>query len=270
MNIENTTKNNTVLSFIERTLFWEGEVSAKYLADAFSLDIKSAKIYIADYSKNHPGNIYHDTSDISKLYPNDDVFRFVYAENKPNNILQFAALKNAPYFEELPKLQPLFDKDILKDVIRALNKRDKVLTIRYQSLNSSIPQERDIIPYSIYFVRGRYHVRAYCLNRNDFRDFLLSRIISIVSAMTWDNEPVRDRESSETVTVRIKPHEQLSAMQKMCTEMEFGMIDGIKEIKVKKSLLIYLLDELRVGKDYYKPPFTVLELANKDEIMALL
>ena len=268
--MQNRFKDSLIYSFLERTLFWEGFLSSKYLADNFNLTLQLSEEYLIKYRTDNFINIDKTLSSDSKLFPNDETFKFIYPENNFNNVLRTFAEFNPPFFETLPILLPVFDKDILKEVIRAMNNRDKVLIIRYQSLNYAIPEERNIVPYSIYYVRGRYHIRAYCLAKKAFRDFVLSRIISVIQVSEYKGEHISDIESNEYATVIVKPHSDLSDMQKMSTEMEFGMDEGKKEMKVKKPLLIYLLDELRVGKDYYRPPFTVLELVNSDEIASVL
>jgi hypothetical protein len=267
--MKNKIRQEEIKSFIERSVFWEGELSVKYLADNFNLSLKNAEEYIADYINLKPENIKNRTVK-DKIYPDDNNFKFEYSENNYHNILRTLSTNSIPFFETLPILQPVFDRDLLRDIIRSMNRRDNVLNIRYQSLNSSVPEERKIIPYSIYYVRGRYHIRAYCLAKNAFRDFVLSRIISIIHIASYKGEQITDIESSEYISVIVKPHSDLSDMQKMSTEIEFGMDNGQKEIKVKKSLLIYLLDELRIGKEYYKPPFTVLELVNKEDVNTVL
>jgi hypothetical protein len=239
-------KDKEIFSFIERSVFWEGSLSVKYLANNFNLTLKKAEGYITDYQKLNPQNI-KNRGDEENLYPDDNNFKFKYPENNYHNILRTLSVGNTPYFETLPVLQPVFDRELLRDIIRTMNRRNNVLNIRYQSLNSSVPEERKIIPYSIYYVRGRYHIRAYCLSKNAFRDFVLSRIISLIHISSYNGKQITDIESSEYVSVIVRPHSDLSDMQKMSTEIEFGMDNGQKEIKVKKSLLIYLLDELRVG-----------------------
>ena len=263
-------RNKEILSFIERITFWEGSLSVGYVADNFNITLEKAEGYISDYIGMNSENIKRNTVEPDKIYPMDNDFVFVYPENNYHNILKTLSKSNAPFFETLPVLQPVFDRELLKDIIRAMNRRNSVLSVRYQSLNSTVPEERKIIPYSIYYIRGRYHIRAYCLSKNAFRDFVLSRIISITDISPYKDKIVADIESSEYVAVIVKPHSDLSRMQKMSTEIEFGMENGERIIQVKKSMLIYLLDELRVGKDYYNPPFTVLELVNYKEINRFL
>lgn len=263
-------KNNKILSFIERTLFWEGSISIKYLMESFNLNAESANSFILEYITLVKQNIDSVNSTQETFFPNNRDFTFVYPENNYDNILKTSATENFPFFEKLPIINSVYDKDILRELLRALFKRDKVLTIRYQSLNSEIPEERKIVPYNLSYVRNRYHIRAFCLKKQDFRDFVLSRIITISNVSSYKSKPVYDKENSEEVKVVIKPHSMLSQMQKMCTEIEFGMENGKRVFTVKKSMLIYLLDDLRVGKDYYKPPFTVLELDNIQEVTKYL
>jgi hypothetical protein len=48
------------------------------------------------------------------------------------------------------------------------------------------------------------------------------------------------------VDVEFVPHPRLSPSQRKATEREFGMLDGKKTVTVRRAMLLYLLDEMRL------------------------
>jgi hypothetical protein len=48
------------------------------------------------------------------------------------------------------------------------------------------------------------------------------------------------------VDVRFAPHPRLSPTQRATAAREFGMQDGLKTVSVRRAMLFYLLDEMRL------------------------
>jgi hypothetical protein len=55
-----------------------------------------------------------------------------------------------------------------------------------------------------------------------------------------------DDDWNAMIDVEFEPHPRLSSTQRMTTAREFGMHDGKKTIAVRRALLFYLLDEMRL------------------------
>src|SRR5690606_19392160 len=72
------------------------------------------------------------------------------------------------------------DLDVLSAVTRAI-KRRQVIRINYLSKTSPEGSERDIVPHSIADSGLRWHVRAFDRKSNQFRDFVINRIKSVVT-----------------------------------------------------------------------------------------
>ena len=96
---------------------------------------------------------------------------------------------------------------------------------------------------------GRYHVRAFDFSRKRFIDFSLSRVLS--SDLLPDHAPVPstlDDDWHRTVEVEFVPHPRLSPTQRATIVREYGMQHGLSVASVRRAMLFYLLDEMRLLK----------------------
>ena len=63
--------------------------------------------------------------------------------------------------------------------------------------------------------------------------------------------PIDDRvvANGSRVTLKIRPHRSLEAVQKLAVEMDYGMTAGSLKIKVRKAMEGYLRDRLGLPLD---------------------
>ncbi|HJO95769.1 MAG TPA: WYL domain-containing protein [Victivallales bacterium] len=258
-------KKTTRLSYLERVAYWHGKITSKDISDKFSIPQMQADQDIKDYIYMAPNNLEYDSNE--QVYkPADLSFIFIYDENEYINILSTYSREQSVYFNTLPVITKEFDMMMLRLILRSMFNRSHVLSIEYQSLVTIEPEKRDILPFSLGSFKNRLHLRAYCFKRKAFRDFVLSRITSISKIQPYDGDIIIDADSHSYVTLLVKPHSKLTASQKKCVELEYDMQNGFRKINVEKSMLFYLLDELKLENSKLKPPFTVLELINRNEI----
>jgi hypothetical protein len=107
--------------------------------------------------------------------------------------------------------------------------------------------DRIVCPHALVRASGRYHVRAFDFARKKFIDFSLSRVPS--STQMLDDTPVPstlDDDWHATVDVDIVPHPRLSPTPRLTVCREFGMASGTIVITVRRAMLFYLLDKMRV------------------------
>jgi hypothetical protein len=258
-------KTTTRLSYLERTVYWQGKITTKDLGDKFSIPQIQAGQDIKDYIYMAPNNLEYD-ADENSYKPVDLFFIFIYDENEYVNILSTYSREQNIYFNTLPLITKEFDMMMLRLILRSMFNRSHVLSIEYQSLVAVDPVKRDVLPFSLGSFKNRLHLRAYCFKRKAFRDFVLSRITSISKIQPYDGDIIIDVDSHSYITLLVKPHSKLTESQKKCVELEYDMQNGFRKINVNKSMLFYLLDELKLENKKLKPPFTVLELINRSEI----
>jgi predicted DNA-binding transcriptional regulator YafY len=154
------------------------------------------------------------------------------------------------------------------DDVRALLAATELRTscrLKYQSMMSLEASERTVCPHAIAKASGRYHVRAFDFSRKRFIDFSLSRVLS--SDPLPDHAPVPatlDDDWHKTVEVEFMPHPRLSPTQRATIAREYGMQQDLSVVTVRRAMLFYLLDEVRLlkairqqGKDLADVPIWV-------------
>jgi WYL domain len=121
--------------------------------------------------------------------------------------------------------------------------------LKYQSMTSAEASERVVCPHAIVKASGRYHVRAFDFSRKRFIDFSLSRVLS--SDPLPDDPPVPstlDDDWHKTVEIEFVPHPRLTPTQRSTIAREYEMKQNLAVITVRRALLFYLLDEMRLLK----------------------
>ena len=116
-------------------------------------------------------------------------------------------------------------------------------------MTSTEASERVVCPHAVVRAAGRYHVRAFDFSRKRFIDFSLSRVLSSHSLPNHAPVPsTLDDDWHKTVEVEFVPHPRLSPTQRSTIAREYGMQQGLSVITVRRALLFYLLDEMRLLK----------------------
>ncbi|MCF7790544.1 MAG: WYL domain-containing protein [Victivallales bacterium] len=259
------------LSYLELCLYWKGSVNRIDLRSKYEISVPQATQDFRNYIKLAPENILYDKKARAYL-PVEKTFEFKFKENRPENILNILTGsdtdkdKKGCVFRLKPYIKK-FNPEILTKITRGVLQKNIFLKIEYQSLQFSEPEIRTIYPTSFGYFKGRYHIRAYCFSRQEYRDFVLSRIISVEYKDKVNKKVPVDIDAHSTVAAIIKPHSKLSETQKKCIALEYGMKDGFACITVEKHKLMYLLDELNLVYPELEPPYTALELLNREDII---
>ena len=138
------------------------------------------------------------------------------------------------------------DADNVRAVLAAAELHESC-SIAYQSMTSSESRDRTISPHALVKASGRWHVRAYDFSRKQFVDFSLSRVRFSASANGHTVVPGEiDDDWQTVVTIAFIPHPTLSKNQRDAVAREFGMTGETLILTVRRALLFYLLDEMRI------------------------
>ena len=78
-----------------------------------------------------------------------------------------------PAVDVVPEIVRDVRTEVLRSILGAIRTKQAV-AVEYQSLTSS--RWRDIAPHALAFDGHRWHARAWCCEREEFRDFVLTRI----------------------------------------------------------------------------------------------
>jgi hypothetical protein len=167
----------------------------------------------------------------------DDLWLTRLEDARPDGSLSIERLARPAHF---------VDPDGVRSLLAATELRSSC-RLGYQSMTSAESSDRTVCPHALVRASGRYHVRAFDFARKRFIDFSLSRVLS--SSQLVDDAPVPstlDDDWHATVAVEFVPHPRLSPAQRLTVAREFGMDDGMTVVTVRRAMLFYLLDEMRI------------------------
>lgn len=268
------------LEFIDFRLFWDGSFNRKDLVDFFGISEQQASSDIAQYQSRAERNLRYDRSLKSFVRTEGYQPEFI-GSFSDRYLLQLMAVKNGwmsasdTWFSEAPPVDVVgFIKrratspDNLIQILDAI-KQNADLNIEYASLTGTPAGTRAIVPHSFLFAAGRWYVRAWSRDHNDFRDYSLNRIASAVivgpSSVTAD----LDLEWHHTMELILVPNPKLELVKQAAVAVEYEMVDEELRVPSRLSAAFYIINEhnLDVEPGLLKPEKQQLVLKNLDEVI---
>ena len=269
------------LQYIELMAYYTGVVTRSDVAKAFGISDAAATKDLKFYSDIAPENLIYKHS-VFGFMPTSS-FKEVFADLSPAAVLpmieanltvvggpnQDSAVFGIPV-DGLALPNRLPDKAVLAQVTRAIHSHKK-LKVSYHSLSKrSSNQERIIEPHSLVNTGFRWHVRAYNEDSFDFRDFVLSRFVDAKCLDDLAESSVQyDDDWVEIVSLQLAPHPNLDDKNRTSLLIDYGSSNDIIEIKIRRALIGYLLQQLSVDttQDHsLNPNKYQLIVLNRDEI----
>ena len=254
------TKNwsiNKRLEYIDFCLFWEGRLNRSDLVERFNISVPQAVKDIRYYLSIAKETVVYDTSVKTYMPAND--FKPLFLEPKAEHYFSYVEENNnIVSFDRTPVLYRMPSPYILRDVVFAIRDK-KSLLINYQPMSVDSNSEETISPHSLAYADGRWHTRAYSKEREGFFDYTLTRISEIKSKIDETCNPNDDKHWQEYFKLILEPNPNFNDVRKKTVERDYNMVNGCLEINVRKSLLFYLLNELRQVFDDDEPKITPAE-----------
>jgi hypothetical protein len=269
------------LEFIEYRVRWVGQLNRSDLTDFFGISVPQASLDLAEYSRRAPGNLAYDRSTRTYVLGSgfSPVFKSTNHERYLNDLLRQAYAIESPDESFLgwhpvvavpPTPWRHLDGRMVGIIIEAI-RSNRALRLVYQSLSRLTPFSRKLSPHSLAYDGQRWHVRAYCHTRQEFRDFLISRILEIEGTESDHPRASEDSEWNNVVTVVLSPHPALPEPQRRAIELDYGMVGGICKFQCREALLFYVLRQLRLDQPENTPPeIQQIVLTNRLELEPLL
>lgn len=266
------------LEFIDFRLFWDGRFNRSDLANTFGISAQQASADIAQYEKFAPQNLSYDRAE--KAYTRSDAFSPVFiGETIERYLLQLVAIENHwmrpedTWFDTIPPVEVLTlgrrstDPTVLLRVLDAIRKKLEI-DIDYASLTGSIQPARTITPHALSHSAGRWYVRAWSRDHNDFRDYNLNRILSVSARRPASIDAALDFEWVHIINLVIVPNPELPAELQTRVAAEHDMTDGRLVRPCRLSLSFYLMSEynLDVAPGVLIAQKQQIILQNKDEV----
>ncbi|QZP30490.1 WYL domain-containing protein [Pseudomonas sp. DR48] len=242
------------LEFIDYRLHWDGHLNRSDLTSFFGISVPQSSLDLAEYIKRAPGNLTYDTS--TKVYRAPSSFQALFASSSLERYLEDLLRATVspeglhgsflgwyPPVATVPRPWRRLDVTAVIAVVKAIRQHE-ALTIRYQSFSSATPSVRVVTPHALVNNGFRWHMRAYCHTNDDFRDFLLSRVLEIEKSKIDQERASADRAWHNMVRLVLAPHPELESGHRKVIELDFGMTEGECSFECRQALLFYALQQL--------------------------
>lgn len=266
------------LEFIDYRLTWDGIINRKDLVEFFGISVPQASLDISEYLKRAAMNLAYDPK--TKIYRAQPQFKSIYPSSSlPNfldDLLRVAVCKETPYgsflgwtpsVDSVPRPSRRLDSKIVLVITRALRSKSKV-NILYQSFSDTDPIRRLITPHTLVHDGYRWHARAYCHLRNEFKDFVISRIFEAEFGEQDISRIQDDVQWNRIVDLELTAHPHLTPSQKKIIEMDYGMSEGVLRMQSRQALLFYVFKQLGLDRSFTNidPVLQQIVLKNIDQI----
>lgn len=251
------------LEYLDRLLFWDGVATRGSLIDRFGISNPQAALDFKAYLQSAgSAALRYDAS--SKRYQATEHFTRLSGEATTDEFEEMLGDQRGALFEMLPDLQRTQNVRVFRPLYRAILAKEAIEII-YQSMRDPNPETRWIAPLRFASDGVRLHLRAWCYTRQDFRDFIPSRIDasrSFINRREASDVP-KDEDWFTWAILKLKPHSNLTEDQKRVVRAEFGFDGDCLELRIRKALEFYT--ERRWGLDQENPR---LECVSRDyEVM---
>jgi hypothetical protein len=268
------------LEFVDYRLQWEGQLNRSDLMDVFGISVPQASLDIARYMELAPENMRYDRS--ARAYLAGERFKPAFNTGDPgrylNDLLGLVSglgSKDSSFIGWMPPVAvaPIPTRVIpartLVCLLRAIRTGQTVIT-DYQSMSRPTPSRRVLAPHAIAFDGFRWHARAYCFARKDFRDFVLARMMSVELGEPSSIDTALDTQWTNNVRLVLVPHPQLSESRRRVVELDYGMFNGEAVVECRQALLFYMLKHLGFSEPHGSSLTKQVALKNEAELRALL
>lgn len=265
------------LEFIDFRLRWDRTVNRSDLVQFFRISPQQASADLARYAELAPANLKYDKS--LKTYRATAGFKPTTGRHDARSYLDQLAARNSGGLSPAASFigwQPTCDlvryparpicTDTLLRLLWAMRDGEE-LNVLYQSLRQPSPTQRWIAPHALASDGQRWHVRAWCHDNGDFRDFVISRIHRVKKRRKTAVSFTDDEGWSSRVNIVVAPRAGLTDGQRRAIEIDFGMSRGRLLLSCRKALAFYLLRQLQLDRPADQPPAAQpLELVNRAEL----
>ena len=267
------------LEFIEFRLFWDGVLNRSDITERFGVSVPQASNDVAMYRELAPDNLEYDSS--AKRYVSTLAFKPHFLKPNPDRFLaQLKALSdgiieiadtwmsNPPSSGVLPVPGRRVDAEVLRSLLTAI-RAGSAIEIEYQSMSPENPDPlwRWITPHAFGFDGLRWHVRAFCHRRFEFRDFIVGRCFATAKTAPAGARSEEDWRWHTVFDVVLEPNLELPEGQRRAIERDYGMSNGTVTVPVRYALLYYFNKRLRldVGPDLDGPQERPVVVANRGQ-----
>lgn len=264
---------------MRRMALWEGRLSRARLMDTLGLSGIRVSQLLREVREETPDWFDWDSKRKS-YFVTPTAYKKAQAELKSgtSNLTLAAYLAESEVLADLAKgtgpvtVAPWGFSQVKPDTFSRIHlaiEQGTRLKLEYRSMRTPEPHPRTVEPHSLVQAGRRWHMRGYCLETGDFRDFVLGRIakLSMVDQKA-ESTVAEDTKWNAVVKVRIQAHPKLTPGQQNLVRSEYFDGTAARVHSCRGALLPYLVQELRLALDVAEelPPDYQLAVENVEEV----
>lgn len=267
---------------IEILALWEGRVVASQIGQAFGIGRQQAQKVLRAYREQVPENLIYDES--RKGFLPTERFAPSFTQGRVEEYLYLLGSYQelgSPFTglglgvadtEALPRPSRAVSPLVVRELVKAARAGQR-LEVTYASFTSPEGEGRIIVPHTLVFAAGRWHVRAFCEKHGDYRDFVLSRFRGVPEPngdMLGAHGIVEDAAWQTHVEVSLIPDRRLPPQEQALIAADYGMLNGKFTLSCRGPLVLYALRELGVNPHHAEtePRAQQVEVANRHALAA--
>lgn len=239
------------LEFIDFRLFWEGKINRSDLRDQFRISPQQATNDIDKFLQFAGDSMAYDAT--AKAFVRSAAYQPTFARGQAQRyLMQIQALrlgwldKVHTWFATTPELEvvelgrrPLDDHLVM--VLNSAIKEHRSITATYWTMSGKPAAERELMPHSLAYAAGRWHMRAFEPGNGDFRDYNLSRLENVELGGNASIDAGLDYEWKTIGKLRLVPNPALSPAVQDSVRREYAF-DDAELIKPCRLALLFYLD----------------------------
>lgn len=265
------------LEFIEFRLLWDGQINRSDLSLHFGISPSQASTDLRQYQDLARGKVLYDVR-LKAYVPGPDYQAVLLGDSVEAYLGQLAFLRVrapsalswigiAPPFDVIQRGRRSISPHILRVLLGAIRGKHTV-EVKYQSSSDKHPQWRRIAPHSLLSDTFRWHVRAWSYERNEFRDFVITRMLEIRAGEATRITSGLDEEWGKQVVLRLAPHPGLSEWETRAVELDYNMSSGEVLLPTRVCLVRYIEWQLRLDAPESPHPTHAMQvvLVNREQI----
>lgn len=259
-------------------LTWEGRLSNARLRGLFDLSSIRASEWLRDFRERHPLWIDWDAKTKSHI-ATTGFFKERAKNHIAENLSRYVVVVGLPVAATNMEDQQILwaaypdlyapDPKIFSTLLLAAQLNQPV-DIEYRSLTTPKPHHRTISPCSLVRAGRRWHTRAYCHLKKEFRDFNLGRISSVKLQPFDDDVPHNaiDLAWNTFVKVRIGAHPLLTPAQADVIRFEHFNNTSSMTQSCRAALVSYFIQDIKAAMNptLQMPPDFQLAVENIEEV----
>lgn len=247
--------SNRTLDILETILVWEGEIENSRIRQLLDVGSVWASRLLGELIQRMGTQVIRTSAHAPLRHVGTKPF------GTPDDYLRIVGA--SAIIEDARMDISVVSPSVFASIIRAI-RRSEGLCLSYRSMTQPIGTTRIVFPHAMIRVSRRWHMRAWCETRQEFRDFTLGRIATIDGLEQASPKSRQDDlEWNEKVNVTIVAHPFLTSEQQEMIRAEYFPKAAARRLVIRRCLVDYILRDLHIATDVEKqlPPEYQLAIA---------